>query len=87
MVSWKSLAECYFAFQSLHAIYQKPKCHSFKRAFQLQLIGGIFLPVVLVPVWVNNKLRFMVMPIYPLSMPLPPDIGPMRASCHLGLAG
>ena len=25
--------------------------------------------------------------MYPLSMPPPPDIGPMKVSCYLGLAG
>ena len=47
----------------------------------------MFIPVVLVPVWVNNELRFLVVPGYPLSMPPPPDIGPMKVSSYLGSAG
>ena len=53
-------------------------------AFQLQEVGGVFSPVVLVPVWVNDELRFIVGPAYLLSMPLPPDFGPMRVSIYFG---
>ena len=53
-------------------------------AFQLQVIGGMLPPVVLVPVWVNNELRFIVVLTYPLSMPPPPDVGPTRVIVCLG---
>ena len=37
-------------------------------------------PVVLVPVWVNDELKFKVVPAYLPSTPLPPDFGLMRLS-------
>ena len=51
-------------------------------AFKLAPVGGVISLVVLVPVWVNNELRFMIVPAYPLSMPLPPDVGTMRVSIY-----
>ena len=54
-------------------------------AFQLQEIGGMFSPVVLIPVWVNDELRFIAVPMYLLSIPLPPNFGPMRLSIYFGL--
>ena len=53
-------------------------------AFQLQEIGGLFSPMVLVPVWVSDALRFIVVPMFPLPMPPPPDVGPMRVIVCLG---
>ena len=47
-------------------------------AFQLSLIGSVVSTVALVPVWVNNELRFMIVLVDPLSMPLPADVESMR---------
>ena len=56
--------------------------HSFKMAFQLAPIGGVFSSVVLVPVWVNNELISVIVMMYLLSMPLPPYVGTMRVGIH-----
>ena len=52
-------------------------------AFQLQEAGGMFSPVMLVPVLVNDELRFIVVPMYLLSMPPPPHFGPMMVSVYV----
>ena len=54
-------------------------------AFQLAPIGGVVSSVVLVPIWVNNELRFVIVLVYLLSMPPPPDVGPMRVSVYLNV--
>ena len=54
-------------------------------AFQLTPIGGVISSVVLVPVWVNNEVRFMIALLYLLSMPLPPDVRPMRVHIYCNL--
>ena len=51
-------------------------------AFKLAPIGRVFSSVMLVPVWVNNELQFVIVLMYPLSMPLPSDVGRMRVSIY-----
>ena len=46
---------------------------------------GMYSLVVLVPVWVDDELGFIVVQMYPLSMPPPPDFGPMRVSVYISL--
>ena len=36
------------------------------------------------PVWVSDELRFVVVPVYLLFMPLAPDVGPFRVNVYLG---
>ena len=54
-------------------------------AFQLAPIGGVLSSVVLVLVWVDNELSFVIVLAYPLSMPLPPHVGAMRVSIYCKL--
>ena len=51
-------------------------------AFQLTLVGGVVSSMVLVLIWVNNELRFVIVLAYPLSMPPPPYVGPVRVSIY-----
>ena len=58
--------------------------HSFKMVFQPHgmILVAALVPVVLVPIWVNNELRYLLVPAYPVS--IPPDDRPMRVSCYFG---
>ena len=71
-----SIITCHLAKVEVSIIQKKwhSNCH----------LGGIISSVVLVPVWVNKELRFVVVLTYLLFMPPPPDVGPMRGNVYLG---